>query len=156
MTFILYCIVATVDPFPEALAAIFEVPILPISFYFRFQFQQRGGRMQMQALATQYGLGGYVKRVSRNWLYCVIVFPLNQDVETLNRFHATVETLPHYRFLLRGSGKKYSRYLTSAFEVIKTRPAVLVQLDVNSEEPGDAVSDVSSIVSLSSGLSSHI
>ena len=111
--------------------------------------------MQMQAIAAQHGLGGYVKRLGKHWLYCVAVFPLNQDRDALNRFYDTVRTLPEFRFVSTGSSKRYSRYLTSAFEIIKTRPAILAQSDENSEEPGDAVSDVSSIVSVSSGLSSH-
>ena len=118
--------------------------------------------MQVKDFADRFGIHGYIKRIALHRLHCVAVFAFPADKEIIKTFVDFAKELPNFRQIGNPvKSTKYSRYLTNLFEVIKTRKDVFKRVlekyeGNNSDEPDDAVSDTSSVVSTSSGTSSYI
>jgi hypothetical protein len=119
--------------------------------------------MQVKDFADRLGTHGYIKRLSQHRLHCIAVFAFPADKEMIKTFVDFAMELPGFHQIGKPAmSTKYSRYLTKLFEVIKTRKDLLKKVLGNyegnnsDEEPDDAVSDASSIVSISSGTSSFI
>jgi hypothetical protein len=147
-----------VETLPPDISALFQEPVIPDSLFFKFQFNQRGGRMQVKGVADGMGVGGRIKRTSLHWLQCVVVFSFPLEKELVMQFLKFARSLPFFRVIGKGISNRYSCYL-GQFEILKTRPTILKEVLNNyhsdSEEPEDAPSDASSALSMVSGTSSH-
>jgi hypothetical protein len=140
---------------PAELEELFVEPVLEDSLFVRFHFEQVNGRVQMKQFATDYDIGGYVKRIQSKLLICIAVFPVPVDMVCVSNFMDYIRALPQYHLSNRGISKHYSLYMRKPFEVRKTRISLAVRDDC-STDPDDVVSDTASINSYSSGTSSHI
>lgn len=124
------------------------------SIYVKFNFNQRGGRMQINQLAVDYSFHGRIRRIGKKVLHCLVVFPgLDEDphsVSRLSAFMTVARTLPDFVHIKHGLSTRYSEFLARPFQVMKTTPR-FVDDNGNSEEPEDAASELASV----SGASSY-
>jgi hypothetical protein len=143
---------------PPDISALFDEPSKPESLFYKFQFNQRGGRMQVKGVADEMGVGGRIKRISLHWLQCVVVFSLPVNRDKARQFLMFARALPGFQKIENQISQRYTCYL-DRFEILKTRPAILKEVlhnyHTDSEEPDDALSDASSALSVVSGMSSH-
>lgn len=122
--------------------------------FYKFQFNQRGGRMAAYQWANQFGFHGKVRRIGKNVVHVLAVFVEDDTVfDRLADLKAVTCNLPEYHPVKTGLSKSYEEYLVRPFKVIKTATRHIDLKDGASEEPvDDCESDISSV----SGGSSYI
>jgi hypothetical protein len=122
--------------------------------FYKFQFNQRGGRMAAYQWANQFGFHGKVRRIGKNVVHVLAVFVEDDTVfDRLAELKALTSNLPEYHTVKTGLSKSYAEYLVRPFKVIKTASRHIDPKDCASEEPvDDCESDLSSV----SGGSSYI
>jgi hypothetical protein len=122
--------------------------------FYKFQFNQRGGRMAAYQWAHQFGFHGKVRRIGKSVVHVLAVFVEDETVyDRLMELKAVTGNLPEYHTVNSGFSATYAEYLVRPFKVIKTAPRHIDPKEGASEEPiDDCESDLSSV----SGGSSYI
>ncbi len=110
--------------------------------------------MQMKQLSTDYRFHGCIRRIGKQVLHCLVVFPTFEDdadsLDRLRAFMVVARTLPDFAHVDYGCSMEYSASLSRPFQVMKTIPR-FVDDRGNSDEPEDAASGLGSV----SGASSY-
>ena len=123
----------------------------PPSYFFKFQFNQRGGRMQILHLATENHLCGSARRIAKKKIQVLLVFPVPLDKGLVSLVFQNFKQLPEYNCTRHGLSTLYSHFLGIPFKVMRTRPPFIDNELSISEEPDDAQTEITSV----SGTSSY-